>query len=191
MAASDEAELVDMVATAVGIDDRPVAIRYPRGEGVGSAIPDKGTPLPIGKGAILRQGSHLAILSLGARLKECLVAAEDLATHGWNATVANARFAKPLDEDLVAQLASTHEVLITVEEGAIGGFASHVSHFLATNGLVEKGLKLRPMILPDRFIPHGSPEAMYTNAGLSANHIVKTALSALDQPAAHIIKGPA
>jgi len=190
MAAADEAELVDMVTTAVEINDRPVAIRYPRGEGVGSTIPDKGTPLPIGKGAILRQGSHLAILSLGARLKECLIAAEDLATHGWNPTVANARFAKPLDEDLVAQLAVTHEVLITVEEGAIGGFASHVSHFLATNGLIERGLKLRPMILPDRFIPHGSPEAMYKNAGLSASHIVKTALSALDQPADHIIGGP-
>ena len=191
MAASDEAELVDMVATAVEINDRPAAIRYPRGEGVGSAIPDKGAPLPIGKGVILRQGSHLAILSLGACLKECLIATEDLAMHGWNATVANARFAKPLDEDLVAKLASTHEVLITVEEGAIGGFASHVSHFLATNGLIEKGLKLRPMILPDRFIPHGSPEAMYKNAGLSASHIVKTALLALDQPADHIIGGPA
>lgn len=191
MAASDEAELVDMVATAVEINDRPAAIRYPRGEGVGSAIPDKGAPLPIGKGVILRQGSHLAILSLGACLKECLIATEDLAMHGWNATVANARFAKPLDEDLVAKLASTHEVLITVEEGAIGGFASHVSHFLATNGLIEKGLKLRPMILPDRFIPHGSPEAMYKNAGLSASHIVKTALLALDQPADHKIGGPA
>ena len=187
MAASDEAELTDMVATAVTINDYPVAIRYPRGEGVGVEVPDKGRVLQIGKGICHREGSHVAILCLGGRLQECLMAADELTTRGWSSTVANARFAKPLDEDLIKQLASNHEVLITVEEGAIGGFASHVSHFLAINGFLEKGLKLRPMILPDRFISHGTPKEMYTDAAISASDIVKTALVALNQSAENII----
>ncbi|MEE2694116.1 MAG: 1-deoxy-D-xylulose-5-phosphate synthase [Pseudomonadota bacterium] len=187
MAASDEAELTDMVATAVTIDDQPTAIRYPRGDGVGVEVPDKGKVLQIGKGICLREGSGLAILCLGGRLQECLIAAEELITRGWSATVANARFAKPLDEELIKQLASNHEVLITVEEGAIGGFASHVSHFLAINGLLEKGLKFRPIILPDRFIPHGTPEEMYKDAAVSATDIVKTALLALNQTVGNII----
>ncbi len=187
MAASDEAELTDMVATAVTIDDYPVAIRYPRGDGVGVEVPDKGKVLQIGKGICHREGSHLAILCLGGKLQECLMAADELMTRGWSSTVANARFAKPLDEELIKQLASNHEVLITVEEGAIGGFASHVSHFLAVNGFLEKGLKLRPMILPDRFISHGTPKEMYTDAAISASDIVKTALLALDQTAENII----
>ena len=184
MAASDEAELTDMVATAVTIDDQPTAIRYPRGDGVGVEVPDKGKVLQIGKGICLREGSGLAILCLGGRLQECLIAAEELITRGWSATVANARFAKPLDEELIKQLASNH---ITVEEGAIGGFASHVSHFLAINGLLEKGLKFRPIILPDRFIPHGTPEEMYKDAAVSATDIVKTALLALNQTVGNII----
>ena len=190
MAPSDEAELVNMVSTAAQLNDRPVAIRYPRGEGVGVEIPDKGKPLPIGKGIIVQKGSHIAILSFDARLAECLRAAEGLATHGWSTTVANARFAKPLDEDLIAELASTHDVLITIEEGAIGGFSSHVSQFLANNGLLERGLKLRPMILPDRFIPHGKPEHMYEDAGLTYQDIIETALSALEDRTVHIIDGP-
>jgi len=187
MAASDEAELTDMVATAVTIDDYPVAIRYPRGDGVGVEVPDKGKVLQIGKGICHREGSHLAILCLGGKLQECLMAADELMTRGWSSTVANARFAKPLDEELIKQLASNHEVLITVEEGAIGGFASHVSHFLAVNGFLEKGLKLRPMILPDRFISHGTPKEMYADAAISASDIVKTALLALNQTTENII----
>jgi len=187
MAASDEAELTDMVATAVTIDDYPVAIRYPRGDGVGAEVPDKGKVLQIGKGVCHREGSHLAILCLGGKLQECLMAADELTIQGWSSTVANARFAKPLDKELIKQLASNHEVLITVEEGAIGGFASHVSHFLAVNGFLEKGLKFRPMILPDRFIPHGTPEEMYTDAAISASDIVKTALLALNQTVENII----
>ena len=187
MAASDEAELTDMVTTAAAIDDYPVAIRYPRGDGVGVELPDRGKFLEIGKGICHREGSHLAILCLGAKLQECFMAADELTNRGWSSTVANARFAKPLDEELIKQLASNHEVLITVEEGAIGGFASHVSHFLAVNGFLEKGLKFRPMILPDRFISHGTPIEMYTDAAISATDIVKTALLALNETAENII----
>jgi 1-deoxy-D-xylulose-5-phosphate synthase len=183
MAAADELELMHMVATAAQIDDRPSAFRYPRGEGVGIELPARGTPLEIGKGRILREGSKIAILSLGTRLAECLVAAEDLAAKGLSTTVADARFAKPLDADLIRRLAREHEVLITVEEGSVGGFASHVLQYLATTSLLDQGLKVRPMILPDRFIDHASPAKQYAEAGLDAPHIVATALAALGQRA--------
>jgi 1-deoxy-D-xylulose-5-phosphate synthase len=172
-----------MVATAAQIDDRPSAFRYPRGEGVGIDLPGRGTPLPIGKGRVLREGSKIAILNFGTRLSECLVAAEDLGAKGLSTTVADARFAKPLDTDLVRRLAREHEVLITIEEGSIGGFASHVLQHLATTGLLDHGLKVRPMILPDRFIDHAAPAKQYEQAGLDAKGIVATALAALGQPA--------
>ncbi len=181
MAAADELELMHMVATAAQIDDRPSAFRYPRGEGVGIELPVRGTPLEIGKGRILREGTKIAILSFGARLGECLVAAEDLAAKGLSATVADARFAKPLDTDLIRRLAREHEVLITIEEGSVGGFASQVLQYLATNGLLDHGLKVRPMILPDRFIDHAAPVKQYEQAGLNAPAIVATALAALGQ----------
>ena len=183
MAAADELELMHMVATAAQIDDRPSAFRYPRGEGVGIELPVRGTPLEIGKGRIVREGTKIAILSFGTRLAECLVAAEDLAAKGLSTTVADARFAKPLDTDLVRRLAREHEVLITIEEGSIGGFASQVLQYLATNGLLDHGLKVRPMILPDRFIDHAVPARQYAQAGLDAPAIVATALAALGQPA--------
>src|SRR5690606_29651872 len=179
MAAADEAELVHMVATAVAIDDRPSAFRYPRGEGVGVDMPEYGVPLDIGKGRIIREGNTIAILSLGTRLQEALKAADELAVRGFSTTVADARFAKPIDEDLIRRLAREHEVLITVEEGAIGGFAAHVTHFLAREGMFDAGLKIRPMILPDFFIDQDKPEKQYEVAGLNAAHIVATALSAL------------
>ena len=179
MAAADEVELVHMVATAVAIDDRPSAFRYPRGEGVGLDLPEKGTPLEIGKGRVLREGSTVAILSFGARLPEVLKAADTLAARGLSTTVADARFVKPLDGDLVRRLAREHEVLITIEEGAVGGFAAAVFQFLAMEGLLDNGLKVRPMILPDRFILHDKPELQYEDAGLNARHIVATALTAL------------
>ncbi len=181
MAAADEAELVHMVATAAQIDTCPSAFRYPRGEGSGVELPERGIPLILGKGNVIREGTKIAILSFGARLKESLEAAEELANHGWPTTVANARFAKPLDTDLISQLALNHEVLITIEEGSIGGFSSHVLHFLAANNIFEKKLILRTMILPDRFIAHGTPVGMYQDAGLTAQHIVQTALSAVRQ----------
>ncbi len=179
MAPSDEAELKHMVATAVAIDDRPSALRYPRGEGFGVEMPAIGTALPIGKGRIVREGSAIAILSLGTRLHESLKAADKLAAMGLSATVADARFAKPLDRDLIRQLARHHEVLITVEEGSAGGFGSHVLEFLARDGLMDHGLKVRPLVLPDVFLDHGKPEAMYEAAGLNASGIVNVAVSAL------------
>ncbi len=179
MAAADEAELIHMVHTAALIDDRPSAFRYPRGEGLGIKLPSEPRELELGKGRILREGSNIAILSLGAHLKESLEAAEELSLRGLSTTVADARFAKPLDEDLIRRLAREHEVLITIEEGAVGGFAAHVMQFLATNGILDSGLKLRPMMLPDRFIAHGSPNSMYEDAGLGTNDIVNTALKAL------------
>ena len=182
MAAADEAELRHMVATAVAIDDRPSAFRYPRGEGVGVDLPDVGVPLEIGKGRIVREGSAVAILSLGTRLAESLKAADQLAALGLSTTVADARFAKPLDEDLVRRLARNHEVLITIEEGSIGGFASQVLQFLATAGLLDSGIKVRPMVLPDSFIDHDKPERMYEQAGLGAAGIVATVLGALGRP---------
>ena len=179
MAAGDEAELVDMVATAAAIDDRPSAFRYPRGEGVGVDMPDRGTPLEIGRGRVLREGTSVALLSYGGRLQECLQAAEDLATHGLSVTVADARFAKPLDTDLLSRLAREHEVLVTVEEGAIGGFATQVMTDLAEGGLLDGGLKFRPMTLPDIFIDHDTPARQYEQAGLTASGIVAKVLCAL------------
>ena len=178
MAAADEAELKHMVATAVAYDEGPCAVRYPRGEGTGVALPDRGEPLTIGKGRVLREGGAVALLSLGARLGECLRAADALAAHGFPATVADARFAQPLDTALVSRLAREHAVLITIEEGAIGGFASQVLDFLARNDLAD-GLKLRPMILPDGFQDQDTPERQYAAAGLTARDIVATALAAL------------
>jgi 1-deoxy-D-xylulose-5-phosphate synthase len=179
MAASDEAELAHMVATQVAIDDRPSALRYPRGDGVGVDMPEFGVPLEIGKGRILREGSSIALLALGTRLQECLKAADMLAAQGLPATVADARFAKPLDTELVLRLAKEHKVLITVEEGAIGGFGAQVMQTLAENGALDRGLKVRCMILPDRFIDQDSPAAMYAAAGLDARGIVAKAFEAL------------
>ena len=179
MAPSDEAELLHMVATAANIGQQPSAFRYPRGEGTGIDLPEHGKVLPIGKGYIVREGGPIAILSFGARLAECLKAADDLASQGWPTTVANARFAKPLDTELIGQLASNHEVLLTIEEGSIGGFSAHVMQFLATDGFLDKGLKLRSMVFPDRFISHGSPKGMYEDAGMIATDIVRNALAAL------------
>ena len=179
MAAADEAELKHMVATAVEIDDRPCSFRYPRGEGVGVEMPAIGTPLEIGKGRILREGSKVAILSLGTRLAEALKAADHLNALGLSTTVADARFAKPLDEELIARLAREHEVLITVEEGSVGGFASHVLDFLARSGALDRGLKVRPMAMPDLFIDQDKPEKMYDLAGLNAAQIAETAVAAL------------
>ena len=178
MAPSDEAELMHMVATAAAIDDGPSALRYPRGDGVGVEMPARGEVLRIGKGRVLREGTAAAILSLGGRLQEALKAADELTAKGFPTTVADARFAKPFDEDLVRRLAREHELLITIEEGASGGFSAHVTRFLATEGLLDNGLKFRPMTLPDRVIHHGKPEAQYAAAGLTAPHIVAVALAA-------------
>jgi 1-deoxy-D-xylulose-5-phosphate synthase len=183
MAAADEAELVHMVATAAVIDDRPSAFRYPRGDGVGVDMPEFGVPLEIGKGRIVREGTSVALLSLGTRLSECLLAAETLAAQGLTATVADARFAKPLDVDLVLRLAREHEVLITVEEGAIGGFGSYVLQKLAEHGALDHGLKVRAMVLPDTFIDQDSPTAMYAKAGLDAKGIVAKVFEALGKDA--------
>ena len=179
MAAADEAELVHMVATAAQIDDRPSAFRYPRGEGIGIELPAEGIPFEIGKGRIVREGSAVAILSFGTRLAEALKAADQLATMGLSATVADARFMKPLDHELIRGLARNHEVLVTIEEGSVGGFGSHVLHYLAENGLLDRGLKVRSMVLPDVFIDHDAPGKMYEQAGLAASGIVATVLTAL------------
>ncbi|MBS4048985.1 MAG: 1-deoxy-D-xylulose-5-phosphate synthase [Alphaproteobacteria bacterium] len=179
MAAADEAELMHMVATSAAIDDRPSAFRYPRGEGTGLLMPERGSVLQLGKGRIIREGSKIAILSFGARLQEALKAADDLGARGLSTTVADARFCKPLDVDLVRQLARHHEVLITLEEGSVGGFGSHVLQFLSHDGLLDNGLKIRPLVLPDRFIDHEAPMKQYDEAGLNAPQIVAMALSAL------------
>src|SRR6266571_5097054 len=179
MAAADEAELMHMVATAAGIDDRPSALRYPRGEGVGVEMPEEGTPLEIGKGRILREGGTVALLSLGTRLAECLKAADMLAAHGLSTTVADARFAKPIDCDLILRLAREHEVLVTVEEAAIGGFGSHVLRLLSEHGVLDRGIKVRTMVLPDAFIDHDKPERMYAQAGLDAAGITVKVMTAL------------
>jgi 1-deoxy-D-xylulose-5-phosphate synthase len=181
MAAADEADLVHMVATAAAIDDRPSALRYPRGEGMGVPMPAEGRPLEIGKGRVLREGTKVALFSFGARLAECLKAADELAALGLSTTVADARFAKPLDTELLLRLAREHEVLITIEEGAIGGFAAHVLQALARSGVLDGGIKLRSMLLPDEFIDQDSPAAMYAKAGLDAKGIVATAFEALGQ----------
>jgi 1-deoxy-D-xylulose-5-phosphate synthase len=181
MAAADEAELVHMVSTAAAIDDRPSALRYPRGEGLGVPLPAEGKPLEIGKGRIVREGSKIALFSFGARLGECLKAADELATFGLSTTVADARFAKPLDVDLLLRLAREHEVLLTIEEGSIGGFGGFVMQALAEHGVLDRGLKLRSMVLPDIFIDQDSPNAMYAKAGLDAKGIVAKAFQALGQ----------
>jgi len=184
MAAADEAELVHMVATQVAINDAPSAVRYPRGEGRGVEMPEVGVPLPIGKGRVLREGSKVALLSFGTRLSECLKAADELASHGLSATVADARFMKPLDVDLVLRLAREHEVLLTVEEGSIGGFGTHVLQTLADHGALDRGLKVRTLVLPDTFIDHDTPAAMYAQAGLDAKGIVAKTFEALGKDAA-------
>jgi 1-deoxy-D-xylulose-5-phosphate synthase len=183
MAAADEAELVHMVATAAAIDDRPSALRYPRGDGVGVDMPEFGVPLEIGKGRIVREGSSVALLSFGTRLSHCLAAAETLASHGLTTTVADARFAKPLDVDMVLRLAREHEVLITIEEASIGGFSAHVLQALTEHGALDHGLKVRCMVLPDMFIEHDSPAAMYAAAGLDAKGIVAKVFEALGKDA--------
>ena len=188
MAAADEADLVHMVATAAAIDDRPSAVRYPRGEGIGVPLPAEGIPLEIGKGRILREGHKVALLSFGARLPECLKAADELAAYGLSATVADARFAKPLDVDLVLRLAREHEVLVTIEEGAIGGFGSFVLHDLAEAGMLDRGLKVRSMVLPDIFQDQDSPAAMYAKAGLDAKAIVSKVFEAIGKGKAETVR---
>ena len=188
MAAADEADLVHMIATQVAINDRPSALRYPRGEGRGVEIPDVGVALEIGKGRIIREGSKVALLSFGARLGECIKAADELATQGLSATIADARFMKPLDEELVLRLARDHEVLITIEEGSIGGFGAHVLQTLAEHGALEHDLRVRSMVLPDIFIDHDSPAAMYAQAGLDAKGIVRKVFEALGKNAAGTVK---
>jgi 1-deoxy-D-xylulose-5-phosphate synthase len=188
MAAADEAELVHMVATQVAIDDRPSALRYPRGEGVGVEMPEFGVPLEIGKGRIMREGHKVALLSFGTRLAECLKAADELAQLGLSTTVADARFAKPLDTDLVLRLAREHEVLVTIEEGSIGGFGTYVLQTLAENGVLDRGLKVRMMVLPDTFIDQDSPNAMYAKAGLDTKGIVAKVFEAIGREKIGVIK---
>jgi len=184
MAPADEAELKHMIATAAAIDDRPSAFRYPRGEGTGVALPERGIALEIGKGRIVREGSTIALLSLGTRLQECLKAADELAQRGFSTTVADARFAKPLDTDMIDRLAREHEVVITVEEGSTGGFGAMVLQHLALSGALDAGLKIRPMVLPDLFQDHDAPFAQYETAKLNASGIVATAMAALGRPLA-------
>ena len=179
MAASDEAELMHMLATALSIDDRPSALRYPRGEGVGVELPEIGRPLEIGRGRVVREGTSVALVSLGTRLQECLRAAEALEQQGVSATIADARFAKPLDRALLGRLAREHEGLVTVEEGSIGGFGSHVLHALAEHGHLDRGLKVRSLVLPDEFLDHDAPAVQYARAGLDARAIVAKVLEAL------------
>ncbi|MDJ0932364.1 1-deoxy-D-xylulose-5-phosphate synthase [Breoghania sp.] len=186
MAAADEAELKHMVTTAVAFDDGPIAFRYPRGEGVGVDMPERGVPLKIGKGRILREGTKVALLSLGTRLASCLEAAEILEASGLSTTVADARFAKPLDTDLVRRLAVEHELLITLEEGAIGGFAAHVTQYLLQEGLLDGQVKLRAMMMPDTFVDHDKPDAMYAGVGLDAKGIVTRVFEALGRDTAEI-----
>jgi 1-deoxy-D-xylulose-5-phosphate synthase len=184
MAAADEAELVHMIATAVAHNSGPIALRYPRGEGVGLEMPERGVALEIGKGRIVRQGNRIAILTLGTRLAEALKAAEDLGLRGLSTTVADARFAKPLDRELILELARKHEVLLTVEEGAVGGFGAHVLSLLAREGALDAGLKVRTLTLPDAYLEHEKPERLYAAAGLDAKGIVAAAIAALGSGAA-------
>ena len=179
MAAADEAELKHMVRTAAAYDQGPISFRYPRGEGVGVEMPERGQILEIGKGRIMREGTKVALLSFGTRLAECLLAAEDLEVAGLSTTVADARFAKPLDHELIRQLAQHHEVLITIEEGSVGGFGSHVLQFLSNEGLLDGGLKARTLVMPDIFMDHASPATMYARAGLDRRGIVDTVFGAL------------
>ena len=179
MAAADEAELVHMVATAAALDDRPSAFRFPRGEGVGVEMPERGQPLEIGRGRVVLEGARVAILSFGTRLAECLKAAEALSARGLRPTIADARFAKPLDRELILRLAREHEALITIEEGAVGGFGSQVAQLLAEAGVFDRGLKFRSMTFPDTFIDQDSPAKMYAAAAMNAEHIEANALSVL------------
>ena len=179
MAAADEAELCHMVATAVTYEDGPIAFRFPRGEGVGCTMPDHAKAIEIGKGRLIQKGKRVAILSFGTRLGEVCIASEALSAQGIKPTIADARFAKPLDHELILQLASNHEVLITIEEGAIGGFGSHVAQLLAEEAIFDSGLKFRSMVLPDTFIDHASPEDMYREAKLSAKDIQEKVLETL------------
>ncbi|RZJ45265.1 MAG: 1-deoxy-D-xylulose-5-phosphate synthase, partial [Brevundimonas sp.] len=188
MAASDEAELAAMIATSLEIDDRPSAFRYPRGDGVGVEIPELAAPLKIGKGRVIREGTTVAILSLGTRLQESLKAADALAARGVSATVADARFAKPLDEELILRLAREHECLITVEEGAMGGFGGFVLQMLAGKGALDAGLKIRTLHLPDVFQDQDSPVAQYNQAGLNADQIAAVALQALGVEASRAVR---
>ncbi len=179
MAAADEAELKHMVATAHAYDEGPIAFRYPRGEGVGVELPEKGVPLEIGKGRMIQEGARVAILSFGTRLAEVMKAAEALEARGVRPTVADARFAKPLDRELILDLAARHEALITIEEGAVGGFGSHVAQLLADEGVFDRGLKYRSMVLPDVFIDQASPEDMYAVARMNAPDIEAKVLEVL------------
>jgi 1-deoxy-D-xylulose-5-phosphate synthase len=181
MAAADEAELKHMVRTAAAYDDGPISFRYPRGEGVGIEMPVRGEILEIGKGRVVKEGAKVALLSFGTRLAECLLAAEDLDAAGLSTTVADARFAKPLDHDLIRQLARHHEIVVTIEEGAVGGFGSHVMQFLANDGLLDHGLKVRSLVLPDVWMDQAKPEVMYAKAGLDRAGIVSTVFKALGQ----------
>jgi 1-deoxy-D-xylulose-5-phosphate synthase len=174
MAAADEAELVHMVATAASINDAPSAFRYPRGEGTGVALPTAPQILSIGKGRIIQQGTDIAMLSFGTRLEEAKKAIEILEAKGISVTLADARFAKPLDTDLIYKLAQGHRAFVTLEEGAAGGFGAHVAQFLLSEGLLDKELKFRSLTLPDRFIDHNTPEGAYQDAGLDAKHIAQT-----------------
>ncbi|MDH4985910.1 1-deoxy-D-xylulose-5-phosphate synthase [Aminobacter anthyllidis] len=183
MAAADEAELRHMVRTAAEFDEGPISFRYPRGNGVGVDMPERGQVLEIGKGRIVKEGTKVALLSFGTRLKDCLLAAEELGAAGLSTTVADARFAKPLDADLIRRLARSHEVLVMVEEGSVGGFSSQVLDLLARNGLLDNGLKVRPLTLPDSFVDHANPDKMYIDAGLDSSGIVRTVFAALGKPA--------
>ncbi|MEM7526620.1 MAG: 1-deoxy-D-xylulose-5-phosphate synthase [Pseudomonadota bacterium] len=189
MAAADEAELVHMVATARAIDDRPSAFRYPRGEGIGVEMPAEGIPIEIGKGRIVKEGTKIALLSFGARLKECLKAAEELDARGLSTTVADARFAKPLDRDMILRLMREHEAVLTLEEGSVGGFSSQVLNLLAHEGVLDQGAKIRPMCFPDVFIDQDNPAKMYDTAAMNASHIVAQALTALGQAEAAAAEG--
>ena len=180
MAASDEAELVRMINTSVNINDRPSAFRYPRGSGFGVELPDINETIEIGKGRIISSGKHLAILNFGARMNECKKAAETLNKKGIFVTIFDARFAKPLDEKLILELASNHEAVLTIEEGSIGGFGSHVSNLLSERGFFDSGLKFRSMILPDKFLDQDTPDNMYKTAGLDSNSIVEKIESILN-----------
>ena len=180
MAASDEAELVRMINTSVDINNNPSALRYPRGNGVGVELPDINEKIDIGKGRIIIEGKKVVIINFGARLKECLLANETLIKKGINITLVDARFAKPLDENLIWQIATDHEAIITIEEGSIGGFGSHVGQFLAEKNLLDNNLKFRSMILPDKFIDHNKPELMYKEAGLDAESIVSKVFDAIN-----------
>jgi 1-deoxy-D-xylulose-5-phosphate synthase len=172
-----------MVRTAAAYDAGPISFRYPRGEGIGIDMPARGEILQIGKGRIVKEGSKVALLSFGTRLADCLLAAEDLDAAGLSTTVADARFAKPLDHDLIRQLARHHEMLITVEEGSVGGFGSHVLQFLATEGLLDNGLKVRSLVMPDIWVEQAKPEVMNAQAGLDRAGIVATVFKALGRPA--------